>query len=123
MKKLILLAVIFIIICAVYIAARGDVYYAEHSYYTDITDPDSYHFRIGEGSECISVDDFRIEGNAAKFTVHALREGKAEVSVYRENDDSYTLLIFYVHKFGLITEASLFGNTDSYDYNGYQCST
>ena len=55
MKKLILLAVIFIIICAVYIAARGDVYYAEHSYYTDITDPDSYHFRIGE-----EVNAFRL---------------------------------------------------------------
>ena len=110
MKKLILLAIVMIIFCAVYIIAKGDVYYAKHSYYADIQDPDSYHLRIDEGNEYISVDDFRIEDNTAKFTVHALSEGKAEVSVYRENDDSYAVMIFYVHKFGLITEASLFGN-------------
>ena len=112
MKKMILLAVIMIVFCAVFIVATGDVYYVEHNFYRQLSNPEDYRIEIEEGSEHINIENFRVESDKVKFTVHALSEGKAVVDVYQE-ESTGTVFIFYVHKTGFITESSLFGNCRS----------
>ena len=107
--KLILLAVVMIFFCFIYIVIKGDVFYAEYSfYYQEISNPEEYSIKIEQGSEHISVEDFRFEGNTVKFTVHALSEGKAEVWLCG-SDDYANIFVFYVNRFGFITKGSLFG--------------
>ena len=102
MKKLILLAVAMMAFCALFIVMTGDVYNVEHKLYRTISNPEEYRIKIEEGGEHINIDNFRIEGDTVRFTVHALSEGKAQVLLYRE-EDTGTEFTYYVHKTGFIT--------------------
>ena len=108
MKKMILLAVIMALLSFGYIVVRGGQYDTEYTFYQDIGDSDSYKYTILQDDEYLGVKDFRFEGRTVKFTVYAIKSGKAEVSVIG-NEMSTPIFIYYVHRFGFITYGSFLG--------------
>ncbi len=106
MKKMILLALAMAAVCFAYILIRGGRYEVDYKIPYTLENP---RLEISEGSEHIEVSNLMVGDGAIRFTVTAVSEGIAEVSIY--GDDAYgNMFIFYVHKTGFITEGSLFGD-------------
>ncbi len=107
MKK-ILIALGLALAAFIYIIMSGGTYESSRNVYIKPGENTKPEYEIEQGGDVIRITDFRLEGENIKYTVHAIKKGKA--TVWIDIGDSKQISTYYVHPTGVITEDSRLGN-------------
>ena len=99
-RQILILAIVLIMLSFGYILLFGNTYTFSITNATDI--------HIEQDKEVIKIEEEK-KGNTTIIKVKSVSRGKAYV-IAQTSEDTYNSNVFYVHKFGIITDNSYFGD-------------
>ncbi len=109
-KKLIILAVFLFVISSVFIFFNGQTYVYKVDINKNINDLKDVKINIDK-KNVIKIQKISQHKGILEIELKSIKEGKTGISI--EYNDYNTLEIFYVHKFGTITQNSFLGKSSN----------
>lgn len=108
--KVLILSVLLLIISISIIIINGKTYVVEFNNLDSSYNLDNLTIEISENEEIIKCTDKKLEDGTLKLKIKSNAPGKTYITIKNEEETYYDITSIYVHKLGIITINSYFGN-------------